>query len=132
MRTEFGQRLLEARKHAKLTQVQLAKAVGMSQANYAELESKGQGSSFTPKIAGVCGVNVDWLAYNTSEMLSPNSNAGSKIEEYGAHLMTLLAAIPEDDREGYFLAASRLLANPLKVLASKPQQPLDPCGKCGA
>lgn len=98
MRTEFGQRLLEARKAAKLTQVQLAKAAGMSQANYAELEKSGQGSAFTPKIAYLCGVSVEWLAYGTGEM-----NAANPLEALPARLKaalftigSLLQLIPEE------------------------------------
>ena len=68
MRSEFGQRLLDARKFAKLTQVQLADAVGMAQANLSELERSGQGSTYTPAIAVRCGVDVNWLAYGKGEM----------------------------------------------------------------
>lgn len=74
MRSEFGQRLFEARKHAKLTQTQLALAVGMSQGTYGELERIGQGSSYTPAIAEKCGVDVNWLAYGNGQMVK---NAGN-------------------------------------------------------
>lgn len=72
MRSDFGNRLLQARKHAKLTQVELAKRVGMSQGTYAELEKNGNGSSYTPAIAEVCGVSTNWLAYNKGEMVAGN------------------------------------------------------------
>ncbi len=68
MRSEFGSRLYIARKYAKLTQSELAKRVGMSQPNLAELESKGQASGLTPAIAIVCGVSVQWLAYGIGGM----------------------------------------------------------------
>jgi transcriptional regulator with XRE-family HTH domain len=67
-RSEFGQRLFDARKHSELTQQELAKAVGTSQANLAELEKKGTGSALTPAIANRCGVSVEWLAYGQGEM----------------------------------------------------------------
>lgn len=70
MRSEFGQRLFAARKLSKRTQVQVCKAVGLKQGSYAELESVGQGSSYTPKIAAYLGVNTEWLAYGEGEMLS--------------------------------------------------------------
>ena len=69
MRTEFGQRLLQARKRAKRTQVQVCAAVGMAQGGYTQLETSGQGSSYTPKIAAYLGVSVNWLAYGQGDML---------------------------------------------------------------
>ncbi len=76
MRSEFGNRLYQARKQAGLTQSQLAKAVGMSQGTYAELEKTGQGSSYTPAIAGVCNVSVEWLAYGQGSINNTNRNVG--------------------------------------------------------
>ena len=70
MRSDFGQRLHQARKRAKRTQVQVCQAVGMTQGNYTQLESSGQGSSYTPKIAAYLGVNTEWLAYGDGEMLA--------------------------------------------------------------
>lgn len=72
MRSEFGQRLLQARKHAQMTQVQAAKAVGMSQGTYAELEREGKGSSYTVSLAKQFGVNPEWLATGIGEMLWSN------------------------------------------------------------
>ena len=68
MRSDFGQRLLDARKRAKRTQAQLCAAVGLKQGSYAELEATGQGSSYTPKIAAYLGVSVNWLAYGQGAM----------------------------------------------------------------
>lgn len=61
MRSEFGERLYEARKSAGLTQAALAKSVGMSQPTYSDLEKNGQGSSYTSAIANKCGVVSLWL-----------------------------------------------------------------------
>jgi transcriptional regulator with XRE-family HTH domain len=72
MKSEFGQRLIEARKYAKLTQVQLSKAVGATQASISGLEMAGKGSALTPAIAEKCGVSVNWLAYGIGEMLAKN------------------------------------------------------------
>lgn len=69
-RTQFGARVHTARKHAKLSQTALAKAVGSSQANIADAEKTADGSSFTAQIAQVCGVNPDWLATGVGEMLA--------------------------------------------------------------
>jgi SOS-response transcriptional repressor LexA len=69
MRSEFGERLHQARKRAGLTQSQLSKKAGMAQATLAELERVGTGSSYTPAIADLCGVSVNWLAYGRGDML---------------------------------------------------------------
>lgn len=69
-RTEFGQRLWLARKHAKLTQTQLARLADIkSQSTIAELEKTGLGSTFAPALARVTGVSVDWLATGKGHML---------------------------------------------------------------
>lgn len=68
-RTDFGARLLAARKHAGLSQTQLAHAVGMRQSSVAEAERFGQGSAYTAQIALRCGVSVEWLATGEGSML---------------------------------------------------------------
>lgn len=69
-RSEFGSRLRAARKHAGLTQKQLAPIVGMSQSNLSELEVSGHSSGMTTQLARACGVNAHWLATGDGEMLS--------------------------------------------------------------
>lgn len=70
MNTEFGQRLKAARKAAKMTQVELAKKVGIGQSTVAELEKTGNGSSHTPAIAQALGCSALWLATGQGEMAS--------------------------------------------------------------
>jgi phage repressor protein C with HTH and peptisase S24 domain len=86
MRSEFGQRLLEARQHAKLTQGQFCKAVGISQSTLAGLEKTGQGSSHVALMAKVAGVRVDWLANGQGEML----------EARGAQLPDEASSVPHE------------------------------------
>lgn len=69
-RSDYGERLFQARRHARLTQAQLAQKAGLSQSNLAELEHQGQGSARTPQIAKATGVRVDWLADGEGEMLA--------------------------------------------------------------
>lgn len=78
-RTPFGERLYTARKKAKLTQVKLAKAAGMSQGTLAELEWEGQGSSYTPMLASACGVSAEWLAGAAEASADPDWPFGSTI-----------------------------------------------------
>lgn len=94
MSTDFGKRLKAARKHAGLTQKQLAPLVPMSQSNLSELETVAYGSTFVPQLARVCGVNAHWLATGEGEMLGeaeqerppPQSSLGSCLEVIGMHL----------------------------------------------
>lgn len=66
MRSEFGQRLFEARKRAGLTQADAAKGI-MGQSTLAELEKVGQGSAHTTALAKRYGVDPDWLATGLGE-----------------------------------------------------------------
>lgn len=70
MTTDFGQRVAAARKHAGLTQKQLAPRVGMSQSNLSELETVAYESGKTAQIAHHCGVNAYWLATGEGDMLA--------------------------------------------------------------
>lgn len=72
MSTDFGARLKAARKHAGLTQQQLAKAVGMGQSTLAQLEREGFGSSFVVALAKSCGVSAQWLASGDGPMVVVN------------------------------------------------------------
>lgn len=55
---ELKDRIKAARKHAHLSQVQLAQAAGMTQTSISDLErGKSRATSFVAQIAGACGVN---------------------------------------------------------------------------
>jgi len=72
MAKTYGQRLTDAMEHAGLTQTVLAVATGLSQPTISYLASPkntATGSEFTPRLARVCGVSVDWLADEIGEML---------------------------------------------------------------
>jgi len=69
MATEYGKRLTQARKHAKLTQAQLGKAVGVGQSAIGGLEKIGHGSAYTYQIATATGVSPAWLATGEGDML---------------------------------------------------------------
>jgi len=71
MRSDFGSRLVQARKHAKMTQHQGAKDI-MSQSTLAELEKVGQGSAHTEALAKRYGVRVEWLARGEEPMTHVN------------------------------------------------------------
>lgn len=79
---ELKDRLKQARKHAGLTQVELAERAGIKQASVSEIErGLTRTSGYLVKLAQVCGVNPVWLSdgsgspYPTAAPASPESNA---------------------------------------------------------
>jgi transcriptional regulator with XRE-family HTH domain len=68
----LGDRVRAARKHGKLTQVQLAERVGISQQTLSALErGESEGSVKLTEIAVECGVSPEWLARGVGEMCAP-------------------------------------------------------------
>lgn len=83
-RTPFGERLFKARSHAKLSQPQLSKAVGMAQSTLGELEKKGNGSQKTTQLAQACGVRPEWLASGEGPMLVNTAPLRPEVQEIAA------------------------------------------------
>ncbi|BCG26057.1 transcriptional regulator [Pseudomonas tohonis] len=72
---ELKDRIKAARKHANLSQVQLASAAGMTQTSISDLErGKSRATSFATQIATICGVSPRWLAEGRGEMLEGRMN----------------------------------------------------------
>jgi SOS-response transcriptional repressor LexA len=69
MSTEFGKRVRAARKLARLSQVALARAVGLTQGTISEMETLAHSSTATAQIAETCGVSAHWLATGDGEMV---------------------------------------------------------------
>lgn len=65
-----GNRVRKARKHAKLTQVQLAKKLKTSQGTISDIENgRNKESSYLYAIASSTGVSAEWLINGVGEML---------------------------------------------------------------
>ena len=64
-RTEFGQRMYEARIAAGLSQVAVCKELGISQGTLSEAERLAYGSSHTVRFAALYNVSAHWLAIGT-------------------------------------------------------------------
>ena len=94
MRSEFGSRLLAARKFANLTQDQLCAKTGIGQSNLGKLEKTGQGSSYTPAIAEACKVNIHWLAYGTGDMKAPDAPIYSGPSERASNIAFMFDKLP--------------------------------------
>lgn len=69
MATDYGHRLRQARKHAKLTQMKLSQLTKIPQSTISTAEREGQGSGETPVYAKACGVSALWLATGEGSML---------------------------------------------------------------
>ena len=72
----FAERLKELRKQAHLTQVELAKRLGIGQSSYADWErgKKKPTQDNLVKIAQVLNVSVDYLVGNSEEKLDELDN----------------------------------------------------------
>ncbi len=79
-RSAFGKRLYDSRREAKLTQKDVAKKIGIAQGTLSELESDGNGSSYTSQLADIYKVSAVWLETGKGEK---NIIAHNKI--YFAH-----------------------------------------------
>jgi len=75
MATEYGNRLRQARKHAGLNQVQLAKQTGLAQSTISSAERLGNGSTDNAVYAKACGVSAHWLETGVGEMLPATATA---------------------------------------------------------
>ena len=127
MRTEFGQRLFDARKEAELTQVALSSHVGMQQATYSALETSGQGSVFTPLLADKLGVSVSWLAYGTGERHAVNKGSAPAHKGFSPaalEIADLYDMIPAPDKirraQAYASATQAILAVLQPAAATEP------------
>jgi transcriptional regulator with XRE-family HTH domain len=79
IRTPFGERLHKARKHANLSQEDLAARVDMAQTNLSHLEWRGEGSQKVADLARECGVRVQWLARGIGAMVGPETPVDAAI-----------------------------------------------------
>lgn len=69
---DYKDRLRAARKHAGLTQAELAERIRVTQVSISDLErGKSASSSHSYTIAQECGVSPDWLIHGRGEMLPP-------------------------------------------------------------
>lgn len=71
MTTEYGQRLIDAMKHAEINQKELKARTGLAQSTLASAMNRGNGSTHTALIAEACGVSATWLATGKGLMVEP-------------------------------------------------------------
>lgn len=69
-RSPFGRRMFESRERAGLKQMQVRKALGISQGTLSELEALAASSGKVVEFAGLYGVDAMWLA--TGEGIAPS------------------------------------------------------------
>jgi transcriptional regulator with XRE-family HTH domain len=109
-RSEYGDRLLAARKHKGMSQTALAKAVGMSQSAYGQAETTGSGSSFTSQLAEVCGVRAHWLATGEGPMLVKSDGAEISAAERIQSALDVLSKVLLEADEDTRIAVGELLS----------------------
>lgn len=100
---KYGERLKLSRKHAGITQAELATRIGngVTQAGISYLEkSEATGSEFTAQFAEACGVRPIWLA----------SEIGPMIDEY--RLASEIASKLDARELEAWYRAGRALAEP--------------------
>ncbi|MGB5955404.1 LexA family transcriptional regulator [Pseudomonas sp.] len=92
----YSQRLKAARKHAKLTQAELSKAVGITQASISDLErGKSASSTFSASIARICGVSALWLETGEGSMVVDGTgSAGSPPHDPAASETVNIEGLP--------------------------------------
>lgn len=92
----LSQRLKAARKHAGLTQKELADKTGVSQPVVSQLESgTSLKSVHIAKLANACGVDPLWLSEGAGEMLGKRTDASSGPDENGSPSKKDYALIPQ-------------------------------------
>lgn len=100
----LGDRVKKARKHAGLTQIQLAKKVGTSQGAISDIENgRNKESSNLFDIAIITGVNPNWLIKNQGEMLGELKKGKPSIHDLRAQIQKMespLGTSSKDTPEG--------------------------------
>jgi transcriptional regulator with XRE-family HTH domain len=116
-RSEYGARLYAARKHARLTQVALAKAAGMSQSTLQEAETTGLKSTYTAQLAAACGVSPQWLATGEGAMLRGTAEPRPETDQLADALEVLTKALQKSDKN------ARIAVEPLlSSMAKEPEE----------
>lgn len=99
---ELKDRLKAARKHAKLTQDELAGRIGVKQASISDLErGKSQATGFIARIANICGVDALWLESGKGNMTSADADA-LEPESVGAFRSVKIVGTAQMGTEGYW------------------------------
>jgi len=124
-RSPFGQRIYEARKHAGLTQTQLAHAAGLAQSTLGELEIKGESSMRTVQMAEACGVRAQWLADGTGPMVD-----ASRLPPEVQNLVTEMLSLPPRQKDWVLMTlreavkvAREMIVEPPAASPSNTQEP---------
>lgn len=106
--SNLGKRLKAARKHAKLTQAELADLAGVAQSAVSRIErEEAETSGFVVLFAKICGVRAEWLALNDGDML--NYGHDPKIQA----VLNAMEHLPEYKKD-ILVQTSTALAEPTK------------------
>jgi transcriptional regulator with XRE-family HTH domain len=91
----FSDRMKLARKHADLTQKEVADAVGISQSAVSQAEAENaEGSAYTAQIARACGVSAYWLATGDGNMIDAYTT-----NRQTQHVLTIMENLPPEFKD---------------------------------
>lgn len=89
---EYKDRIKAARRHARLTQSELASMTGVNQASISDLErGRSQRSSYNSTIARACGVSPIWLEAGVGTMLQNDDVPGFDAPGFDANVAPALS-----------------------------------------
>lgn len=117
----LGERLRKARKHAGITQPQLAEISGVAQQTISKIERGVQQSSTEiVSLAGACGVRPEWLDKGIGPMEAPKANEeapayGAKEDEELKMYLDVIEAVDE------MLEAENIVVTPAEKRAKVEQ-----------
>lgn len=136
MRTPFGQRMYDTRKHAKLTQEQVRTKLKISQSTLSELENEANSSGHTTAFAKLYGCDAHWLATGQGESgldadapQLPSKTFQDRREVSESDWATLQAVktlVPERDLDDYRERYVKLKAqamHEIEEMAGRPKKP---------
>lgn len=131
-RTEFGRRMHQARKHAKLTQIQAGKKIGVSQSTLSEAENESHSCTFVVRAAAVYKVSALWLEKGEGHMLDTGDFFAPQPSKAIQELVIAFESIPPGkvrerawtEATAFFRRAADFAARPQLRLVGMSTEPL--------
>jgi transcriptional regulator with XRE-family HTH domain len=131
-RTEFGQRMFDARTRAKKTQMEVCGKLKISQGTLSELENSANGSSRTVEFAQLYGCSARWLATGDGSPAPTTAQDDGTIEiaETDWAMLQALREMSDEDRQD-LLKVAQERAEKFKRLAQEAIRRFTPAATAG-
>ncbi|MBG9772382.1 helix-turn-helix domain-containing protein [Brevibacillus laterosporus] len=116
--SSLGNRLKQARENKHLTQMHVAKKLGISNGTLSGYERnyRDPDTETLSKLASIYGVSVDWLTGITDDPSSRKDTQGFTPD--AEEIKKILASLPSDKRK-YFLEQISVLAAGIRAMEKK-------------